>query len=356
MAAKDYYATLGVKKNADSKEIKSAYRKLARKFHPDVNPNDKKASERFKEVSEAYEVLSDESKRKLYDRYGDNWEAAEKMGDNFSSAPGGFRIEYGDPGAGFESIFGDIFGGGMRGEETASRAAARDVEQSLEVSLEEMDAGTTRTFTYRVDDACATCNGQGMVKSATRQSCARCAGSGRVKGTFGFAQICPVCGGQGTSSFETCATCKGAATLPTTRRVEVKIPAGISAGTRLRVSGGGTAGPNGRKGDLFVTVRQKANDLFDRSGDDLETDVEVDYLVAALGGQVKVKTLRGTVDMTIPAGSQSGQKFRLAGQGMNRLHGGRGHLMVRISITVPKNIAGEEQTLLEEIQRTRGKR
>lgn len=360
MAAKDYYAVLGVKRGATDKEIKSAYRKLARKYHPDVNPNDKGAAEKFKEISEAYEVLSDEKKRKLYDRFGANWEAAEKMGDVFTSggAPGGFRVEYGGEGIphGFESFFEGFFGGGGFGTEATGRAVAHDLEQTVEVTLKEIDTGTTRTLTYRVDDACGTCRGMGNVRSSTERACPQCGGSGRIRGMLGFAQTCPMCGGQGVTNYEPCPTCRGAGTLPTTRRVEVKIPAGIADGTRLRVAGGGTTGAGGRKGDLYVLVKQKPDPRFRRNGDDLETDLVVDYTLAALGGTASVETLRGKVEMKIPPGSQTGQKFRLAGQGLSRMQGGRGHLMVKLSISVPREISQTERKLLEEIVKTRAKK
>lgn len=350
--AKDYYAILGVERNADEKAIKSAYRKLARKYHPDVNPNDKKAEENFKEVSEAYDVLSDPKKRKLYDQFGSNWEAASKMGENFTSggAPG-FRVDFeqGVP-PGFETIF-DIFGGGGRAR--THTAIAHDVEQAVELTLEEIDKGTTRTFTYRVEDACATCNGTGSVRTSKSQPCRQCGGSGQVKGMFGFPQICPICGGQGTLDAQPCPTCKGQATLPTTKRVEVKIPAGISDGARLRVAGQGAAGSGGRRGDLYVLIREKPHAKFKRKGDDLETEVGVDYTLAALGGTTKVGTLRGTVDMKVPAGSQSGQVFRLAGQGIAKMSGGRGNLLAKLRVTVPKTLSAEEKELLQQIDKVR---
>lgn len=357
MAPKDYYSVLGVTRGASAKEIKSAYRKLARKFHPDVNPGNKEAAERFKEISQAYEVLSDEKKRKLYDRFGENWEAAEKMGDNFATSDGGFRVDFGPGAPGFESIFENIFGGvrdmGGVGYEAPTQAVPRDVEQVLELSLEEIDTGTTRTFTYRVEDACSTCSGTGMVRTSSTHPCATCGGRGHVKGIFGIAQTCPMCRGSGSTNYEVCPTCKGHATKPNTRRVEVKVPAGIADGARLRIAGGGAAGAGNRRGDLFVLIKEKPHSRFKRIKDDLETEVAVDYTTAALGGKVKVKTLSGSVEMTVPPGSQSGQKFRLAGQGMHRMHGGRGHLFLKLRITVPKTLTPRERELLEEIAKMR---
>ncbi|MBA3725169.1 MAG: J domain-containing protein [Armatimonadetes bacterium] len=354
--AKDYYAILGIDRKADDKAIKSAYRKLARKHHPDVNRNDKQAEDKFKEISEAHDVLGDEKKRKLYDQYGSNWEAASKMGENFggSGAPGGFRVDFGDGGVppGFESVFETIFGGGG-GFRGVHQAVAHDLEQAVVLTLKEIDSGTTRSFTYRVEDACNTCHGTGTIRAAKSQPCPQCRGSGQVRGMLGISQTCPVCGGLGTLNVETCPTCKGQATLPTTKRVEVKIPAGISDGARLRVAGQGASGANGKRGDLYVLIQQKSDPNFTRKGDDLEANVPVDYTLAATGGSVKVDTLRGTVDMKVPAGSQTGQVFRLAGKGVARLSGGRGNLLAKLRITVPKQLPPEEKKLLEEIKKLR---
>ncbi|MEO7453441.1 MAG: J domain-containing protein [Fimbriimonadales bacterium] len=350
----DYYAILGVDKKADEKEIKSAYRKLARQLHPDVNPGNKGAEAKFKEVSEAYEVLSDEKKRKLFDQYGSNWESASKMGDPFSyQSPGGFRVDFGEGNVppGFETIFETFFGGGMG--RNVHHAVAHDVEQSVSLTLEEIDSGATRTFTYRVDDACSTCNGMGVVKSKADETCPKCRGAGQIRGMLGIAQTCPVCGGVGTISSDACPACKGQATLPNTKRVDVTVPAGVPDGSRLRVAGQGATGAGGRRGDLYVLIRTLKHDHFTRVGDDLETELEVDYVLAALGGSASVETLRGGVDMKIPAGSQSGQVFRLGGQGIAKMSGGKGNLLVRVRVAVPKHPSGEEKKLLEEIRRLR---
>ncbi|MDQ2986521.1 MAG: J domain-containing protein [Armatimonadota bacterium] len=352
----DYYAILGVDKKADEKAIKSAYRKLARKYHPDVNPNNKEAEDKFKQVSEAYEVLSDEKRRKLYDQYGSSWEAAEKMGDQgpFSyQSPGGFRVDFGDGNMppGFETIFETVFGGGGRG--VAHHAVAHDVEQTVTLSLEEIDTGSQRTFTYRVDDACSTCGGMGVVQSKSDSTCPKCRGSGQAKGVFGISQTCPVCGGIGKVASGACPTCKGQATMPNTKRVDVKIPAGIRDGSRLRVAGQGASGAGGRKGDLYVLIHEAKHPSFKRIGDDLETEADVDYTLAALGGTTKVETLRGSVEMKVPAGSQSGQVFRLSGQGISKMNGGHGNLLVKLKITVPKVATQDEKRLLEDIRKLR---
>ena len=292
----DYYQVLGISRNADEKEIKSAYRKLARKYHPDVNPGDKSAETRFKQASEAYEVLSDPEKKVLYDQYGSNWEAARNN-------PGAADFAGGDFGGmgGFGSIFDQFFGGNGGGFRTPDFEVSqpRDIEREVEISLEDIDKGTTRTLTYQTMDA------------------------QRTRGDV--------------------------ATVPTTKKVEVKIPAGIPDGKKLRVPSKGHAGVNGRAGDLYVLIRWAKNDKFKMSGEHLETDVPVSYTIAALGGEIKIPTLRGVVSMKIPPGTQSGQAFRLSGQGITRLSGGRTDLMARIKITVPKAISESERTLLVQL-------
>jgi DnaJ-class molecular chaperone len=311
--AKDYYKLLGVARGADAKEIKSAYRKLARKYHPDVNPNDPTAEAKFKEVSEAHDVLSDPEKRALYDQYGEHWENAQQyQAQNPGGSPGGFRMEdinfggggFQGGGVGMEDIFGQMFGGGFRvggrGDfDMYQDASPKDVEKAIEIPLEEIDKGTKRSLTYQTMDARRTPN--------------------------------------------------GISTVPTTKKVEVTIPAGISNGKKLRVAGKGAAGANGKNGDLYVVVHWAKHDRFSEVGNHLEVEVPVSYLTAALGGEIKVQTLRGSVSMKIPEGTQSGQMFRLGGQGISRLNGGRSDLMARIKITVPKKLTDNERELLKKL-------
>lgn len=300
--ASDYYQVLGVSRTADEKEIKSAYRKLARRFHPDVNPNDKSAEAKFKEVSEAYEVLSDPEKRRMYDQFGSNWEAAHKMGGNVGDFMGGGGAGFD---GGFETIFENLFGfgksGGMRVDfNEMQMAQPRDVEKEVVLTLEEVDAGTKRTLSYQVTEAVQTRDGS-------------------------------------------------ISNLPKQLKVEVNIPAGITEGKKLRVPGKGTIGLRGRAGDLYVTIRWQPNDRFRMNSESLETDVAVPYTTAALGGEVKVQTLRSTVSVKIPPGTQSGQVLRLAGQGISKLGGGRTDLMARVKITVPKQLSDQEKKLLQEL-------
>lgn len=323
----DYYEVLGVGRKADEKEIKAAYRKLARKYHPDVNPNDAKAEAKFKEVSQAYEVLKDPEKRKKYDQFGADFE-------NLRPGPGGaadFTTNFGRGGAGgFESIFEQIFsnfgGEGPFGEARFNQIPPRDVERVIELSLEEIDKGTSRTLVYSVEDVCQQCKGSGTVQL----------NKGGQRGA------CPTCKGRGVSA--------------KTHRVEVKVPAGVTDCKKLRVPGRGGVGSNGRAGDLYAVIREAKHERFKRVGDDTEVEVEVPYTTAALGGDVKVPTIRGSVEMKVPAGTQSNQVFRLAGQGISKLGGGKGSLRVRTKITVPTSLSKDEKKLLEQLKSMEGKK
>lgn len=316
--ATDYYKVLGVEKGADEKAIKDAYRKLARKYHPDVNPNDPKAEAKFKEVSEAYDVLKDPDSRRKYDQFGSHWEHMQQGGGQQ------YTTDFGG-GGGFESIFDQIFsnfggGEGSFGQQVRfHQIPPKDVERSVDLSLEEIDSGTTRTLTYTVDDVCKQCKGQRSV-------------AGRGGGRTG----CPTCHGTGFTA--------------TTHKVEVKVPAGISDGKKLRVPGRGGVGSNGKAGDLYVVVREGKHKVFKRVGEDTEIEIEVPYVTAALGGEVSVPTFKGSAKMKVPGGSQSGQLFRLSEQGVTKLGGGRGSLRVRIKLTVPSELSKEERALLEKIR------
>ena len=298
----DYYQVLGVPRGADEKEIKSAYRKLARKYHPDVNPGDKQSEAKFKEVSEAYEVLSDSEKRKLYDQYGAQWENAKHMQDQGMGDMDFGNVQFGNMG-GFGSIFEHLFsGGGTSGGfrmQDMEATQPRDIEREVELSLEEIDSGTTRTLTYQTMDAQQT---RGQV-----------------------------------------------ATVPTTKKVEVKIPAGIGDGKKLRVPSKGHAGVGGRAGDLYVVIRWAKHAKFKPHGENLEVDVPVSFTTAALGGEISIPTLRKSMTMKIPAGSQSGQVFRLANQGITKLSGGKSDLLARLKVVVPKTLTQDQRDLIQKL-------
>jgi DnaJ-class molecular chaperone len=304
--ARDYYQILGVPRNADEKDIKSSYRKLARKYHPDVNPNDKTAEAKFKEMSEAYEVLSDPEKRKMYDQFGANWEQAQHFNPQ-GGGPGDFGdFQHVGGAGGFESIFEHLFAGGRNSGtrmhmnfDDIETMQPRDVEKTVEISLEEIDSGTQRVLTYQTMDA------------------------QRLR--------------------------DGITTVPTTKKVEVKIPAGISDGKKLRVPGKGSAGQNGKAGDLYVVIKWATHPTFKPTGESLEVEVPVPYATAALGGEIRVPTLRTAVNMKIPEGTQSGQSFRLGGQGISNLKGSRGDLFAKIKIVIPKKPSEREKELLRKI-------
>ncbi|GAC1648067.1 MAG: J domain-containing protein [Ktedonobacteraceae bacterium] len=356
MEYKDYYKVLGVQRGAAADDIKKAFRKLARKYHPDVNPGDKKAEDKFKEINEAYEVLSDPDKRQKYDTLGPNWQ--EQFGPNFSGTngarrtytyngtrggTGGTPFEF-DPtsATGFSDFFEALFGrsapggagmrpgaggaggagtmGGMRGEDLRRRAGD-SIEQPVDVTLSEAYSGGSRTFNIQSTEVCPTCHGTGEING----------------------KICSTCGGQGM--------------LPKNKRIQVKIPAGVDNGSKIRVAGEGQPGiGGGPRGDLFLVISVKPDEVFERKGDDLHTNVDVELVKAMLGGQVAVPTPDGRkLLLTIPAETQNGRQFRLTGKGMPQLRGeGNGNLYARVNVVLPTHLSLEERELFEKIARIRG--
>ncbi|HKS09578.1 MAG TPA: J domain-containing protein [Pyrinomonadaceae bacterium] len=330
---KDYYQTLGVKRGDSEDEIKKAYRKLARKFHPDLNPGDKASEEQFKQVQEAYDVLSDPEDRKLYDQYGENWRAVKSgagvpppgyeraqrstrpdTGDfnfDYSGDFGGFR---GGGGEGFD-IFEEIFNR-ARGGRSVRRGRGRDIEAELELSLEEAHRGGRRTLQMQTAEVCPTCNGSGVVDG------------------------------------KTCDTCGGAGEVLRPKTIEVNIPAGVRDGSTIRLAGQGGAGSNGSEpGDLYLHIRLRPHPRFSVKGDDLEVELAIAPSEAALGAKVEAPTIDGKVELTVPPGTNTGQRLRLRGQGLNKRKGGRGDEYVRMKIVVPKELSAEERRLYEELQR-----
>jgi len=338
MAAKtkDYYEVLGIKRDASQDQIKQAYRKLARKFHPDLNPGDKNAEEQFKGLQEAYDVLSDPENRKLYDQYGDNWravksgagapppgwEGAQRSSRGAGPSAGGF--DFGDfdfsdfrsaGGAGGFDIFEEMFGGSGRGRGRRS-GRGRDVEAELELSIEEAHRGVRRTIQMEV------------------------------------AETCPTCGGSGLEDGKPCETCGGAGEVLKPKRIEVNIPAGVRDGSTVRLAGQGGTGSNGSEpGDLYLHIRLRPHPVFTVKGDDLEVELPITPWEAVLGAKVAAPTIDGKVELTIPPGAKSGQRLRLRGQGLNKRKGGRGDEYVRLKIVVPKQVSAEERRLYEELKR-----
>jgi DnaJ-class molecular chaperone len=323
---KDYYKILGVQRSADEKEIKSAYRKLARKYHPDVNPGDKSAEAKFKEISEAYEVLGDPDKKAKYEQ----WKAYSQAGGRrgHAGAPQDFGFEFdmggGGPGINFGDFIDQILG--RRGREQQAPQRGEDVEYGIDLTLEEAKTGATKNLRLTIEDICPRCGGTGMQQESG--------------GRFNLGAACSQCRGHGR--------------IPTVRNVEVKIPAGISEGQRIRLSGEGTAAPNGKRGDLYLLVRLKVHKTFHREGQHLTVDVPVPYTVAALGGDIRVPTLDGERTLTVPAGVQSGQRIRVSGQGLPG-RGGRapGDLYARVKVTIPKKLSEREEALLKELAQLR---
>jgi DnaJ-class molecular chaperone len=323
MATKDLYDVLGVKRGASEKDIRSAYRKLARKYHPDVNPGDKAAEEKFKEINNAHEVLSDPEKRKKYDKYGERWEYADQIEEmQRQQSAGDFfrRSQQSAPGGGFEyegdlgDIFGNIFR--QRPRRQPAKRKGEDIEYPLETTLEEAANGTTRTLQMQVPETCTTCGGTGQLAGA----------------------VCHVCEGLG-SRIEL-------------RRIEVKIPAGVQEGSRVRIAGKGQPGINGGpNGDLYLVISVKPNERFERRGDDLYEEVAVPLTEAMLGGEVEVPTMRGRVMLSVPPETQNGRTFRLAGLGMPHLNGGgKGDLYAKVRVVLPTNLDERGRKLFEELR------
>jgi molecular chaperone DnaJ len=331
MAAKDYYELLGLNKNATDKDIKQAYRRLARKYHPDVNPGNKTAEAKFKEINAAYEVLSDKEKRAKYDKYGDKWQYA----DQFEKAGGaaGPQSQYyqyspgdetgyhfgGDIG-GLDSIFEELFKGG-RSRGFSRRAQPRrgqDLESPVEVTLEEAYNGASRTISLQTEEPCATCKGTGRIQNVA------------------------------------CSMCRGTGVAPSIKRLEVKIPAGVNTGSRVRIAGKGQPGDGGNNGDLYLVITILPNQTFERDGDNLNTTINVPLATAVLGGEIQVPTLKGKLALKIPPETQNGKVFRLTGQGMPNLGKSiRGDLLARVNVVLPTGLTEKEKELFRQLGKIR---
>jgi molecular chaperone DnaJ len=345
---RDYYDVLGVGRGASEADVKKAYRRLAMQNHPDRNPGDKTAEDRFKEASEAYQILSDAERRAQYDRFG---HAA------FDQGAGGFDFRS----AGFEDIFSDIFGdffGAGRGRSRARRG--EDLRYDLDIDFEEAAFGTEKVVSIPRDTACETCGGKGTRGGEARTACSACQGSGQVRyqqGFFSIAKTCGQCGGQGTIVKDPCRKCRGTGATTRAQSLNVKIPAGVDAGSRLKLRGEAAGGLNGGPpGDLYVVINVRDHPLFTRSGNDIVCEMPVSFPQVALGDEIQVPTLKGTVKMKIPAGTQSGSIFRLRGKGVPDIRGyGRGDQLVRVNVETPRKLTQKQRQVLQEFARATGK-
>lgn len=326
MAGKDYYKILGVKRDASEQEIKQAYRRLARQYHPDVNPGDKTAEAKFKEINEAHEVLSDKDKRQKYDQFGDQWQYADQFtkaggqrGPYYDFSQGGaqtFHFEQGD----LDSIFGDLFQGfGPRTSRRTRPRRGRDIEHPVEVTLEEAYHGTKRVLSLEGEEPCSSCSGIGRIQNVP------------------------------------CSTCRGSGITARLRQLEVKIPPGVKDGSRVRIAGKGEPGyTGGTSGDLYLVISVKTHHLFERKGDDLYVEVSVPLTIAVLGGEVQVPSLKGQLALKIPPETQNGRAFRLTGQGMPHLgNSSHGDLLARVKIVLPTGLTAEEKKLFEQLHQLR---
>lgn len=349
MAKQDYYETLGVSKGASKDEIKKAYRRLAMKNHPDRNPDDPKAEARFKEASEAYEVLSDEQKRGAYDQFGHAGVGGAAGGAG--AGPGGFGDIFGD-------IFSDIFGGGgMGGGRRGGPSRGADLRYDLELELETAIAGDTVKIRIPALENCDLCKGKGAEPGSPVDECPTCRGVGQVRIQQGFLSIqqtCPDCHGQGKKVRNPCKKCHGDGRVQTSKTLSVKVPAGVDNGDRIRLSGEGESGElGGPSGDLYVQINVKPHDLFERDGNHLRCNVPVDMVTAALGGSVDVPTLKGKVALRVPAETQTGRTFRLRGKGVQSVRtNAPGDLLCRVAVETPVNLNGKQKKLLDELRKS----
>ena len=348
MSKRDYYDVLGVEKGTDAKALKSAYRKLAMKYHPDQNPDNAEAEAKFKEVGEAYAVLSDAEKRAAYDRFG---HAA------FETGMGGGGHPFGDmdPGDIFQDIFSQVFGGGSGGRRRGGPQRGSDLRYDMDISLEEAFAGKETTINIPRATTCGTCQGSGAEPGTQPETCGVCGGSGRVRASQGFftmERTCHQCGGRGKVIKKPCKTCRGSGQVQEDRSLSVKIPAGVESGMRIRLSGEGEGGAlGGPAGDLYIFVNVLEHDLFERDGHNLYCRTPVSMVTAALGGEVEIPTIDGgRARVSVPEGAQTGRKLRLRGKGMPSLRGSgqTGDLYIEMFVETPRNLSNRQKELLRE--------
>ncbi len=351
MSKRDYYEILGVSKTASEADLKKAFRRMAHKYHPDRNPDDQEAENKFKEAKEAYEILSDSQKRAAYDQFGHAGVDPSAGAGGFGGGASSFSDIFGD-------VFGDIFGGGGGRAQQARRGA--DLRYNLDLTLEEAVNGTSANIEVATHVKCETCDGSGAKKGSSPVTCTTCGGVGQVRmqqGFFSLQQTCPHCGGTGQMIKDPCGDCHGSGHVRKNKKLSVKVPAGVDTGDRIRLAGEGEAGDRGAPpGDLYVQINVKPHPIFVRDGNDLYCEVPISFVTATLGGELEVPTLDGRLNLKIPAETQSGRMFRLRGKGVKSVRGGAvGDLMCRVEIETPVNLSDKQKELLRQFdEETKG--
>ncbi len=359
---RDYYDVLGVGRNADADEIKKAYKKLAKQYHPDLNQDSKTAEEKFKEVQEAYDVLSNEQDRARYDQFGHNDPGAAGYGGAGAGGFGGFGGAggFGSMGDIFETFFG---GGFSQAQDPNAPRQGADMRVDLSISFEDAAKGVEKDVTIGRMESCKKCHGSGAAPGSSRQTCGQCGGTGKVRinqatafGQFQTVRTCPACNGSGTIIKEPCPDCGGTGRMKQTRTIKVKVPPGVDTGSRLRMAGEGEGGSNGGPaGDLFVYITVNPHKYFKRQGDNVLCDFPLSFTQAALGAEVDVPTLDGKVKLSVPEGTQTGTTFRLRSRGFPKLRGyGRGDQHVKVKIMTPTHLSEEQKELLRKLEEGHG--
>ena len=350
MEQRDYYELLEVSRNANDAEIKKAYRKLAMKYHPDRNPDDSSAEEKFKEIQKAYNILSDKQKRAAYDQFGHAG-----VDSSMGGGQGGFGAGFGGFGDVFEDIFENIFSGGRGGGRQSRGQRGSDLQFNVQLTLEEAALGKEIEINVPRHGSCTTCEGSGAKKGTKPKSCETCNGIGQVRiqqGFFSIQQTCPSCHGEGKIISDPCPSCHGQGRIRESKKLTVKIPAGVDNGDRVRLSGEGEAGIHGGgPGDLYVQINVKTHAIFERHENDLHCEVPISFITSAIGGSIEVPTLEGRVTLKIPAETQTSKVFRLRGKGMKSVRGyAQGDLLCKVVVETPVNLSREQKDLLAQLQ------